>query len=58
MNVMNKLTNKIFDISKIATNIKSLFTLDLNWGVCTDKTTSELIIYLEYKCRTFPCVTP
>ena len=42
---------EIFIISKIATNIKSLFILDLNWGVYTNKSTIELIIQVAYNMR-------
>ena len=45
---MNVVTKKIFNISKIATNVKSVFTMDLNSSVYRDKTTVEQIIYIKY----------
>ena len=48
---MESQTKTIFNISKIvkiATDFKSLFTLDFNWGAFTNETTSNLIVYVNY----------
>ena len=38
-------------------NINSVFILDLNPGVCTNKTTTERIAYEKHMCSSFPCAT-
>jgi len=55
--VMDGVTKKILNISKIARNIKSLFMLDLNGGVYIGQTTIELIIYVNKASSTFVCAT-
>jgi len=60
--VMNGVTKTIFNISKIAkiaTDFKSLFTLDLNQGAFTNETTSDLIVYVNHiYVPLFPAPSP
>jgi len=55
--VMDGVTKKILNISKIARNVKSLFMLGLNGGVYIGQTTIELIIYVNKASSTFVCAT-
>jgi len=50
VNVTNGVTNKMFNISNIAMDIKSLFIL----GVYTNKTKTDKIIYTTYISSPFP----